>query len=262
MEASLQQPSRRATAVPAGRGDIPTWATVLCYLGVTMTYILVCGWLIDWHRGVMIVLFLLGFVYTPIVSYVTARLEGMVGQAVDIPMVREASLILSGYQGVAVWFLPIPIANYGYMTVGYRQCELVGTKFTSMWKAQVILYPIIIVSTIVFANFIWKLAEVPSGVYPFAQKMWPLDAANTALIQSSTLGEYSQFDEAFNWNYLGVGTFVGVMLFGILSKLGAPVFLTYGVVRGLGQNMPHGIIPQFLGALLGQFYFRRRFGEM
>jgi hypothetical protein len=53
-----------------------------------------------------------------------------------------------------------------------------------------------------------------------------------------------------------------LVLFGFLSKLGAPVFFTYGVVRGLGQSMPHGIIPQFIGALVGHFYFRRRFGKM
>jgi hypothetical protein len=62
-----------------------------------MTYILVSGWLIDWHRGVMLVLLFLGFVYTPLISYVTARLEGMVGQVVEVPFIREASLILSGY---------------------------------------------------------------------------------------------------------------------------------------------------------------------
>ncbi len=258
----LAGPSRKDIEIPEGRGDIPTWAIISCYFFVTLTYILVSGFLIEWHRGVMIVLLLLGFVYTPIISYVTARLEGIAGQVVEIPMVRECSLILSGYQGVAVWFLPIPIANYGRMTMFYRTCELLGTKFTSIWKAKIFLYPIILVSSILFANFIWHLADVPSAVYPFAQRMWPLEAAKKALMQSSTLGEYSQFEEAFSWRYLGVGVGAGLILFGFLSKLGAPIFFTYGVVRGLGQSMPHGIIPQFIGALIGHFYFRRRFGKM
>ena len=156
---------------PEGRGDIRTWNVIVIYFLITITYILVSGWLVDWHRGIMIILVVLGFVYTPFISYVTARLEGMVGQVVEIPYIREAALILSGYSGVKCWFLPIPIANYGSMTVFYKQCELTGTKFTSIWKTQVVLFPIILISSIFFMNFIWGLNEVPSAVYPYADKM-------------------------------------------------------------------------------------------
>ena len=228
-------PVRPGRARKTRRGDIPAWAILFCYFGVTACYVLVSGSLIHWHRGVMIVLCLLGFVYTPLISYVTARLEGMVGQVVEIPMVREASLILSGYKGVAVWFLPIPVATYGGMATFYRQCELLGTKFTSIWKAQFFLYPIILVSSILFANFIWGLAPIPSAVYPYAQKMWDLSAANSCIMYSSTLGEYSQFEQAFRWPYVLCGSGFGLLLFGSLSWLGAPVFLIYGLVRGLGR---------------------------
>ncbi len=248
----------RPSTVPEGRGDMPAWVVIGIYVLITCLYILVSGALIGWHPGVMIVLVVLGFVYTPLISYVTARLEGIAGQVVEIPFIREASLILSGYRGVACWFLPIPIANYGRMTVFYRQCELTGTKFTSIWKARIILFPIILGSSILFMNFIWSLAEVPSAVYPFAQKMWELRAANACIMYSSTLGEYSIFEEAFNWTYLGAGTGFGVVLFAGMSWLGAPIFLVYGVVRGLGQSMPHAIIPQFIGALIGRYYFQKR----
>lgn len=255
------QPTPRvATFTPKGRGDIKPWLIVAVYFFVTITYILVSGFLINWHKGIMIVLLLLGFVYTPLISYVTARLEGIAGQVVEIPMIKEASLILSGYQGVACWFLPIPIANYGLMTVSYRQCELTGTKFTSMWKSQIILYPIILISSILFANFIWGLADIPSYVYPFAQKMWELGAANSCIIFSSTLGEYSIFEDAFRWSYVFAGTGFGVLLFGGMSYVGAPIFLLYGVVRGLGQSLPHSIIPAMIGALIGRYYFQKRLG--
>jgi hypothetical protein len=247
-------------AVPEGRGDMPIWVIVAVYLVVTCTYIAVSGWLIDWHRGVMLVLFFLGFVYTPLISYVTARLEGMVGQVVEVPFIREASLILSGYQGVAVWFLPIPIANYGQMTVFYKQCELTGTRFSSIWKTQVVLFPIILLSSIFFMNFIWGLNEVPSAVYPFADEIWKLHAENACIMYSSTLGEYSIFEEAFRASYIAVGAIFGGVLFWGMAALGAPVMLTYGVVRGLGQTMPHAVIPQFIGALIGRYYFQRRMG--
>ncbi len=246
---------------PAGRGDIRPRIIAVCFFVVTIIYILVCGWLIDWHPGVMVVLFFFGFIYTPLISYVTARLEGMAGQVVEIPMIREASFILSGYTGVAVWFLPVPIANYGQMTVLYRQAELTGTRFTSIWKTKIILYPFILVSSMLFASFIWSLAPVPSATYPYADVMWELQALNASIIHSATLGEYSIFEDALNWNTLGAGTIFGTALFAGMSFFNAPVFLTYGVVRGLGQSLPHMIIPQFVGALLGHYYFRRRFGK-
>ena len=257
---SAALPRSSSTAVPEGRGDIRTWLIIFVYFLVTITYTLVSGWLIDWHRGVMLVLLFLGFVYTPLISYVTARLEGMVGQVVEVPFIREASLILSGYAGVAVWFLPIPMANYGSMTVFYRQCELTGTKFTSIWKTQVILLPIILVSSIFFMNFIWGLNEVPSAVYPFADMMWKLHAENACIMFSSTMGEYSIFEDAFRFVYILSGTLFGGLLFGVMSLLGAPVLMTYGVVRGLGQTTPHSVIPQFIGALIGRYYFKRKLG--
>lgn len=248
------------SALPEGRGDIKTWFVVLVYFFVTITYIVVSGWLIDWHPGVMAVLFFLGFVYTPLISYVTARLEGMVGQVVEVPFIREATLIMSGYQGVAVWFLPIPIANYGQMCVFYKQCELTGTRFTSIWKTQVVLFPIILLSSIFFMNFIWSLNDVPSAVYPFAEEMWKLHAENACIMFTATLGEFSIFEEAFNWLFITIGTVFGGLLFWIMSIVGAPVMLTYGVVRGLGQTMPHSVIPQFIGALIGRYYFQKRLG--
>ncbi|HPC20686.1 MAG TPA: peptide transporter, partial [Kiritimatiellia bacterium] len=257
-QASAALPHSSLAAVPEGRGDIRTWLIVAVYFLVTITYIGVSGWLIDWHRGVMAVLFFLGFVYTPLISYVTARLEGMVGQVVEVPFIREASLILSGFQGVAVWFLPIPMANYGQMCVFYKQCELTGTRFTSIWKTQVILLPIILVSSIFFMNFIWGLNEVPSAVYPFADQMWKLHAENACIMFSSTLGEYSIFEDAFRFVYILSGTLFGGLLFGVMSILGAPIMLTYGVVRGIGQTTPHSVIPQFIGALIGRYYFKRK----
>ena len=57
---------------------------------------------------------------------------------------------------------------------------------------------------------------------------------------------------------LGCGGGFGVLLFTALSWMGAPIMLVYGVVRGLGQSMPHVIIPQFIGALIGRHYFQKR----
>jgi hypothetical protein len=252
-------------AVPAGRGDIKTRFIIATYVISTLLYIGVSSWLLyltdgQVHTGVLIVMVIYGFLYTPLVSYATARLEGIAGQVVNIPFVREASFILSGYQGVAVWFLPLPLHNYGVKTVAYRQAELTGTKFTSIWKSELVLAPIIVLSSILFANFIWGLAPVPGPQYPFAQKMWELYAENRAIIHTATVGGYSLFEKALNIWYILAGVGLGAGMFAGLAKMGAPTFLLYGVVRGLGQTLPHAVVPNFIGALLGRYYFRRRLG--
>ena len=247
--------------VPEGRGDMPTWLIIGTYFLTTTAYVVVSGILIDWHPGVMIALLFFGFVYTPIIAYVTARLEGMAGQVVAIPMVREAAFLMSGYTGgVKIWFLPVPIANYGRKTVAYRQAELTGTKFWSIWKTELILVPIVLFSSIAFAQFIWSLGPVPSPAYPYVSVMWELQAANRCIMYTATLGRFSQFQETFRWTYLGTGMGFGLVLFSLLWVFHFPVMLVYGVVRGLNQTMPHSVLPQFIGALIGRYYFQKRLG--
>ncbi len=257
---AVPEPQRDPLAVPEGRGDIKFKLIVAVYIVSTLIYILLSGWLIEWHTGVMAVMIFYGFLYTPLISYATARLEGLAGQVVNIPMVREASFILSGYRGVAVWFLPVPLYNYGMQTVEYRVAELTGTKFTSIWKSELLLAPIIVLSSILFANFIWGLAPVPGAQYPFAQSMWELYAEQDAIVHSATLGGYSIFEQALNFKYMGVGLGVGMLLFGATKGLGLPTFLMYGIFKGLGQAPLHSIIPSMVGAILGRYYFQRRLG--
>lgn len=244
------------------RGDIPPKMIIGVYILSVTLYILVSGFLIEWHRGVMIVLLFFGFVYTPLISYVTAKLEGMAGQVIEIPFVRELAFILSGYRnGVAVWFLPIPKANYGMQTVGYKHAELLGCKFTSIWKSQFFLFPIVFISMVFFSSFIWGMAEIPSAVYPYTQKMWEFQAKNACLVYSATLGEYSRFQEALNGGRVLFGLGLAGLSIIAFEWFGAPTMLLFGVVRGLGQTLPHAVIPNFIGALIGRFYFQRKFGR-
>lgn len=255
---------QEAFGVPAGRGGIPNWTLLGLYTVTSSTYILISGSLVDWHRGVMLVLCIYAYLYTPLVSYVTARLEGIAGEALNLPLAREVGFILSGYSGLKIWFLPIPLSEYGGTTSFYRQAELTGTKFWSIWKADLFLVPFILVCSVVFANFIWSMAPVPSEAYPFAQKLWEFNAMTQALVYSSTVGEsqFSQFRQALNGWIIGAGGLIGLVGYAMLSVLGLPLMLYYGYVRGLNPALPHAALPMFLGGCLGRFYFHRKWGKM
>jgi len=259
------QASKLLIPLPKGRGDIRPILIIATYLFTTSLYMGVSIWLLKLADGaiywpIVWVMIFYALIYTPIVSYVTARLEGVAGEVLNIPFVREATFILSGYRGVAVWFLPIPLHNYGQMTVFYRQCELTGTSFWSIWKSEILLTPIIVGGSLLFAHFIWGLGPIPSPQYLFAQQWWEVTAAQQAIVFSSTLGGFTEFEEAFRASYILAGLGVGAILFGAFSWLGAPIFFTYGIVRGLNQTLPFVIIPQLVGALIGRYYFRRRLG--
>lgn len=258
---------------PAGRGDFSIWIGVLIYLfsmawSIAATYFML-KWAADHGMGspvtktLMAVLVFYGFIYTPIMSYVSARMEGIVGMNVQIPFVREATFILTGYQGAAIWFTPFPVHDYGRQTLYFRTTELTGTKISSMIKAEVFVFPVVLISVIVFSQFIWQIAPIPSSAFPFADKMWEMNAFRQAVVYSSTLagGNSGPFVEAFNLNYLLIGLGLALLLFTGLRWMGLPVLLMYGLIRGLDQSTPHVILPQFAGALLGRYFFARRFGE-
>jgi len=252
-------------SLPEGRGDLAGRWIALTYLVSSALYIGVSTWLLYLADGAIfwpVVWIMCGyaFLYTPVVSYVTARLEGIAGEVLNIPFVREATFIFSGYHGVAVWFLPVPLHNYGQATVLYRQSELTGTSFRSIWKSELLLTPIIIAGSLLFAHLIWHLAPIPSAQYVFAQELWEVTAAQQSIVLSSTLGGFTEFERAFNLSYVLWGLGIGTITFAAFAWFGAPVFFTYGIVRGLNQTLPFAVLPQFLGALLGHFYFRRRLG--
>jgi len=251
---------------PKGRGDFSIWIGIGIYLFSTTSYILICRLLVPSFPWYFLVGY--GFVYVPIISYVTARMEGIAGQYVSVPFVREAGIIAAykflGYSGVGIWFAPIPLHNYGAGTVRFRQVELTGTSIRSLIKTEIIVTPIIVVSSLFFSQFLWRLAPIPSDAYPFTQQMWDLRARNQLLWVSSTMAgsEKSVFWEALNFNWIAWGLGAGLVMYILLATFGLPIFLIYGVVKGLGQDYPGNHIPGLLGALVGRFYFQKRFGAM
>ena len=249
---------------PPGRGDFNFWISIGIYVFSTISYILFCLWLVPNFPWIFFIGY--GFIYTPIVSYITARMEGIAGQFVSLPLVREISFIAGakyfGYQGIEIWYAPIPIHNYGEATVNFRQIELTGTSIRGIIKSEIVVFPIVMTASLLFSQFIWRLAPIPSSAYPFAQEIWHLQALNTLLMQSSTLEGNAAFYQALNIAYVGAGVGLGVVTYAILTLFGLPIMLVYGMVRGLGQTLPHAIILEVAGALLGRYFFLKRYGAM
>ena len=137
--------------------------------------------------GLLVVFFGIAFVYAPIMSFVSARLDGLIGREVSIPYINEAIIFLTGYRGVDIWFVPFPTRNYGGHAEGFRVVELTGMRFTSLLQAELFMLPIVFGVSLMYWSFLWRLGPIPSESYPYAQLMWPLQAFNQAFYYSSTM---------------------------------------------------------------------------
>ncbi|MCE5238738.1 OPT/YSL family transporter [bacterium] len=245
---------------PPGRGDFSViWCMVIFFL-CTTGYVILTRYLVP-DFPIYFVLFF-GYIWTPFESYINARMVGLTSQAVAIPMLRQATFIFSGYKGIKVWFAPIPLSNYGGTAQSFRSVELTGTKFTSLVKAEVLMFPILLVCSFIFWSYIWRLNPIPSVYYPYTQKFWDYEAMNSWLWMTSTTEGPARemFLRAIKPSLMVGGLGFGLIAYYLLSWLNVPVLTIYGFIRGLG-TIPHYIIPEFAGALIGRYYLRKRFGE-
>ena len=243
------------------RGDFSIFLAIFFYFMTTFVWIGMGVFLIGTgYPWKMMVFYAL--IYTPLISYATAKLEGICGQAVSIPYLDELTIMLSGYKGAQIWFAPRPIQNLGAATVGFRVMELTGSKVISKVKTLLITLPIVLVASFATAEVLWRMAPVPSAAYPYTEMMWELNLRRWCIMKTSTLEGGSQFLESLHPDYILWGLCGGGGLFAVLAFFGLPVMLVFGAVWGLGQSSPGAIFCTLLGALLARFHFKRKYKDM
>ena len=255
--------------LPKGRGDVKLLYPLSLWAVATVGFIVLCMYLVpEFHWGWLV---FFGFVYTPISTYIGARMIGLTGSPYgnDIPYLREAAIFLSGYKGVAIWFAPLPLHDYSGAVNPYKHMELTKTKFISFVKLTAVSMVVVFICSFLFWEFIWRLGPIPSATYPFVQMFWPFEATMQTLWLKSTLppGEVQgaagleMLLDIIKWEYVLAGLGVGGSIYLLLAAVKAPILLFFGFVGSLA-GWPHFVILQFTGAMLGRFYFSRRFGEL
>ena len=117
------------------------------------------------------------------------------------------------------------------------------------------------ICSFIFYSLVWKLNPIPSAAYPYVQKMWPLNAAMRTIWVKSTLpGGTTFIFEIIKIEYILAGLGITGGLFALLTAIGASPLFFYGLVGGLASPMWQ-TMPTFLGAILGRYYFSKRFGD-
>ena len=253
----------RADRLRKQRGDYPIGLCIALGLAALIGQVILCRYLIpNFHFWILITL---GLIYSPMMSYVTARLVGMMGGGTwtTIPHMTEGILLCTGYQGVGVWFAPLPISNFGGTVQTFKQLELTRTRFSSLLYANAFGLPLLVVGSLVFWNVFWKLAPIPSGAYEHAQKQWPARAYSRSIWMSLTLPGTSAREALASAIHpklmIGGGTFV-MGLFGLFSLFKWPLALFYGAIGGYAQA-PAAMVGRVAGALIGRYAIAPRFGK-
>lgn len=240
------------------RGDFP-WSVALgAWFTATLGYIMLDHKLVPLFPVELICLY--GLVITPLNSYVSARMIGLTGQGVSFPFLLQATVLKSGYQQPNIWFAPLPLGDYGGQAQKFREIELTGTKFTSILKLELFMMPLLLVASFAYWSFIWHTTDIPSAQFPYAQKMWPIFAVQRAIwTQINMHGGATWVLNAIKPKLIGTGAAVGLAIYLCCTAAKLPLLFFYGFIGGM-QSMPHYTIPTFVGALLGRFYFAKRFG--
>lgn len=256
----IQKERQYSLAPPPGRGDVPIWMALSVWLAATVTLMVTCHKLVP-HFPVWILAFF-GLVWSPLNSYISARMIGLTGRGVGFPYLREGSVIAAGYQRVDVWFAPLPLADHGWAAQRFREVELTGTKFTSIFKAEMLMFPLVLVASFAFWGFFWKANSVPSSSFPYAQQFWPIHAQIQAVMTQINLpgNEGNWFSRAIQPDTIAMGTGFGLFFAGACGALKIPLLFFYGFAGGIGI-FPAYTLPQLLGAWIGKRHMRRRFGE-
>jgi hypothetical protein len=251
----------RTFKAPPGRGDFPVWLAVILWLVGMGGYVYVVHRLIPGFPLKFLMFF--AFLYTPLHSYVNARAFGIMSRPLfDIPYMLEATIVLSKYEDIDIWFSPFPSEDYGGETQGWRILELTGTTFTSKIAADLIAWPVLLLAGILAWHFIWKLAPIPSAQYQFAQTWWPIYATQRALWITALRDGHSEQLQAIRLPYIAVGFLTSLAAYGltVLSHVPFRNIAGYGVIAGIGGD-PGGSLLEFIGALIGRYVMIKRYGR-
>jgi hypothetical protein len=263
----LQQ---RSFAIPKGRGDekLPMWLPLVIWIGITIFYIFLVEYLLSLdskpgqpHFINPLWLVFFGLIWSPFNSYISARMIGLTGSGVSVPYLQQVAILKSGYPYVDIWYAPIPLNDFGGIAQRFRELELTGTRFTSLFYAEMVMLVVILSASFIFWAFLWHTSQIPSSQFPYAAKFWPINATFQAIFQQINLkhGAMAYVREAIDFKRIAYGFLAGMALFGLFRLFGWSTLTYYGFIGGSGAY-PNYAIMTFIGAWLGKRYFAKRFG--
>ena len=175
------------------------------------------------------------------------------------PLMREATILLSGYKGLDVWFagwVAQPGNGPGVLVNIYRVAYWLGVNPRTYLKALAIAIPLLYIFSLLYVNLYWHLAPMPSAMYPWTEVTWPINAINWVIWPSMAVKGY--FPTLKIELILYTIIFASILAV-ILKVIKWPLSILVGLLWG-SNTMPHALVGLLIGNIIG-LIIQRKIGK-
>ncbi|MEM1853502.1 MAG: hypothetical protein QXR56_07405 [Thermofilaceae archaeon] len=194
-----------------------------------------------------------------VMALVGARVYGELGLTFSPDFVYnmwKAAIYFSPYQGYAGWIFTPVIA--GFSTPWYANATKVAyltrTRPIDYYKAVLVAFVITTTLGLVFMDFFWRMAPIPSFVYPYVMGLWPFYAISDCLFATRQI--VIRADQILGG--AGVALAAGFAGF-LLSRIGVPIN-PVALVGGTYALPPYTIMV-FITSVLSRYVISRAIGR-
>ncbi|MEM2822997.1 MAG: hypothetical protein QXF69_02780 [Thermofilaceae archaeon] len=194
-----------------------------------------------------------------VMALVGARVYGELGLTFSSDFVYnmwKAAIYFSPYQGYAGWIYTPVIA--GFSTPWYANATKVAyltrTRPIDYYKAVLVAFVITTTLGLVFMDFFWRMAPIPSFVYPYVMGLWPFYAISDCLFATRQI--VIRADQILGG--AGVALAAGFAGF-LLSRIGVPIN-PIALVGGTYALPPYTIMV-FITSILSRYVVSRAIGR-
>ncbi|MGQ9691501.1 MAG: hypothetical protein ACUVQY_09660 [Thermoproteota archaeon] len=234
-------------------GYLPLWLILAMYASSTLGIIGITLWLVPDFAPYLPILIVISPVWAFLATMISARSVGLSGIPLNVPLVREATLIALPYSNTDIWFAPLYMGGGGVSWVQkVALARRTETSLLSVFKAYFIGLPIQMILGLIYLAAFWKIAPMPSTFYPATAISWPAQAIQLGLWATKQI-------TILNPQLLTGSFAAGVVASFMLERFKIP-FSFIGFALGMSQPIPYSV-SIFMGAMLGKKLLIKVFGK-
>jgi len=182
---------------------------------------------------------------------------GSVGFGISIPNPWNLFVYMNGYRGVNAWIQSPAVAGTSSVTwtSWIKVGRLTDTKPIDIILALIFTIALFEVLGIIVVDFYWKMAPIPSSMYPYALQSWPVAIVSLGVWVTNQISIQP---------WLLYGSFLtclAVLFAGHVLNMFIPIsFSAVALVTGLNM-IPPSAISIFVGSALDKFLLPMAVGK-